>query len=776
MGVELKESRSFYPTAMTDEQNLPKDEPKEKGAIVWNQQIADMAFKAIGGGGFATFISLFLVSDLPKIAMAGAIGAGGGLAVAVVAPTLRKTKKGAEALGEDLAEKAATKVLGVEGKYLDAQAKECEGYRPEGMRQYEEIKKPILRDVFVPLGLMDIGQPGGYGDRLHDDELAIAQMENKLDIWKLLKRAENDPAFTKIAVLAWGGSGKTTLLKHVAYTFGREEHRKHHVKARIPFLLQLRNYRQAIALGNLPALPELIHLLHIPKLPSGAEIGQSLNWVTETLQSGKAIVMLDGFDEVASEERSAMSKWMNDQMQAYGKSVFIITSRPRAYREQSPAHQMDVTMPIWVRDFNADQRRQFIEQWYRCQERMAAGERTETEVTKREALQATEALTQQINDRPELQALAKNPLLLNMIVTFHRRRPWGTLPTLRSDLYREICQLQLVDRPESRGVDTVLPGVDALLILQRLALEMMQRQIQRISQEELLPLIAVYLKDEDESVEAEKFIDDVVSISELLVDQVEEYDFAHLSFQEYLAALEISRLKQEEILYSKLEDDRWKAVILYYVGLVKNPISLIRELQRVKKTDLADQCLKEVKRVSPAINDAIKLLKAEVKDDRHSRLRMLLKSGQWKDADKETTQLMLQVAGKEEQGYLEEEDIKNFPCEDLLTVDRLWVEASNGHFGFSVQKKIWESYGRPMDYNSNYKKFMETVGWRSGENFVDYSNFKFSPSCSPCGELPGLNSIGELDSMLSACGSLERYRIFGVWPVWRVLFFSHDGL
>jgi predicted NACHT family NTPase len=611
------------------------------------------------------------------------------------------------------------------------------GYRPEGVRQYEEIKKPILRDVFVPLGLMDIGQSGGYrrGDR--NDELAIAQMENKLDIWKLLKRAENDPAFTKIAVLAWGGSGKTTLLKHVAYTFGREEHKKYDVKSRIPFLLHLRNYRQAIAEGKLAALPEVIHSLHIPKLPSGAEIRQSLKWVSDVLLSGKAIVMLDGFDEVASEQRSAVAKWMNDQMKAYGKSVFIITSRPRAYREQAPAHQMDVTMPIWVRDFNADQRRQFIEQWYRCQERMAAGEKVETDVTKREALQATDALTEQINDRPELQALAKNPLLLNMIVTFHRRRPWGTLPTLRSDLYREICQLQLVDRPESRGVETVLPGVDALLILQRLALEMMQRQIQRISQEDLLPLITEYLKDEDESIGAEKFIDDVVSISELLVDQVEDYDFAHLSFQEYLAALEIARLRQEEILYPKLEDDRWKAVILYYAGLVRNPISLIRELQRVKRIDLADQCLKEVRRISPAISDALELLKTEVKDDRYSKLRLLLNSEQWREADRETTQLMFKVAGKEDQGYLEPEDIETFSCEDLLTIDNLWVEASNGHFGFSVQKKIWEKCGSPMDYNDDYEKFMEAVGWRSGDTF-GYSNLKFSQTLSLIGELPFL--------------------------------------
>jgi tetratricopeptide (TPR) repeat protein len=311
-------------------------------------------------------------------------------------------------------------------------------------------------------------------------------------------------------------------------------------------------------------------------------------------------------------------------------------------------------------------------------------------------------------------------------------------------LYREICQLQLVDRPESRGVETVLPGVDALLILQRLALEMMQRQIQRISQEDLLPLITEYLKDEDESIGAEKFIDDVVSISELLVDQVEDYDFAHLSFQEYLAALEIARLRQEEILYPKLEDDRWKAVILYYAGLVRNPISLIRELQRVKKIDLADQCLKEVKRISPAISNALELLKTEVKDDRYSKLRLLLNSEQWREADEETSQLMLQVAGKEDQGYLEPEDIETFSCENLLTIDNLWVRASNGHFGFSVQKKIWEKCGSPMDYNDDYKKFMETVGWLSGGEFVSSSDMKFSITLSPVGELPEefLNSGG----------------------------------
>ena len=40
----------------------------------------------------------------------------------------------------------------------------------------------------------------------------------------------------------------------------------------------------------------------------------------------------------------------------------------------------------------------------------------------------------------------------------------------------------------------------------------------------------------------------------------------------------------------------------------------------------------------------------------------------WKEADKETDKVMLEVAGREKQGYLELDDIRQFPCEDLRTI------------------------------------------------------------------------------------------------------------
>ena len=99
--------------------------------------------------------------------------------------------------------------------------------------------------------------------------------------------------------------------------------------------------------------------------------------------------------------------------------------------------------------------------------------------------------------------------------------------------------------------------------------------------------------------------------------------------------------------------------------------------------------------------------------------------------------MMLQVANRKGQGYLNEDNLSSFPYEVLLTIDRLWVEASNGYFGFSVQKKIWEKYGSPTSFGNNYTKFTNAVGWEIKSDIIpDLNNFKFSIFHSLLGELP----------------------------------------
>ena len=105
----------------------------------------------------------------------------------------------------------------------------------------------------------------------------------------------------------------------------------------------------------------------------------------------------------------------------------------------------------------------------------------------------------------------------------------------------------------------------------------------------------------------------------------------------------------------------------------------------------------------------------------YRKLRDYLAQGKWKEADEETERVMLAVAKRENEGWLDDKSIDNFPCEDLRTIDQLWVKFSNGRFGFSVQKRIHQSLGGTREYDSYiWEKFGDKVGWRKGGYWLYY--------------------------------------------------------
>lgn len=103
---------------------------------------------------------------------------------------------------------------------------------------------------------------------------------------------------------------------------------------------------------------------------------------------------------------------------------------------------------------------------------------------------------------------------------------------------------------------------------------------------------------------------------------------------------------------------------------------------------------------------------------RFNRLRDLLAAKNWEEADSETANIIFTIANvKSFLGYLSDEQWNSFPCEDLQTIDRLWVDYSNGHFGFSVQKEIYQRIGVTSKYNPEiWRRFGKTVGWCVNDN------------------------------------------------------------
>jgi hypothetical protein len=132
-----------------------------------------------------------------------------------------------------------------------------------------------------------------------------------------------------------------------------------------------------------------------------------------------------------------------------------------------------------------------------------------------------------------------------------------------------------------------------------------------------------------------------------------------------------------------------------------------------------------------------------VSSQEYDQLEKLLEQKDWKQADKRTSELMLKAAGREKADYLDINSINTFSCPDLRTIDRLWVKYSDGRFGFSVQKRIWERVGgKPGVYDEEiHQTFGDRVGWRVKGEWQG-SGLSFSLNAQP-GHLPaGLPILG----------------------------------
>lgn len=150
----------------------------------------------------------------------------------------------------------------------------------------------------------------------------------------------------------------------------------------------------------------------------------------------------------------------------------------------------------------------------------------------------------------------------------------------------------------------------------------------------------------------------------------------------------------------------------------------------------------------------------------YSKLIQLLAEENWKEADRETTRVMLQAADREAGESLRVEDIEEFSCEHLDIINRLWLESSQGKFGFSVQKEIWQKLGSPTADSpiEDWRKFYIEVGWKtkesginSSQGYVNYdqllsfnnyvSSFKGSlPTCGQDAQLCSFNRVKRISS------------------------------
>ncbi len=111
------------------------------------------------------------------------------------------------------------------------------------------------------------------------------------------------------------------------------------------------------------------------------------------------------------------------------------------------------------------------------------------------------------------------------------------------------------------------------------------------------------------------------------------------------------------------------------------------------------------------------------------KVEQLLKSGDWKQADRETSALLNRATQANRSLYSQDpawSQAKRLSCADLQALNQLWLTYSKGRFGFSVQKQIYQAttvyHAKPHPLESPTVNSSST----EREETAQYQNYKAS--------------------------------------------------
>jgi hypothetical protein len=428
---------------------------------------------------------------------------------------------------------------------------------------------------------------------------------DRRSIWDFLDR----PQSMVLAVVGVPGSGKTTLLRHTAREIYR---RRRSQRRKVPILLYLRDHVAAIVTNPGITAPELVR----------ASLGryrqsEPPGWFEQRLRDGDCVVLLDGLDEVAKQkDRRAVADWVERQTKQYPKNDFVITSRPQGYRTAS----VDGAVVLQVRSFTHDQVVRLVRGWYLAVEKHST--HATGEDVRLRAESAADNLLERLNGAPGLYDLTVNPLLLTMIANVHRYR--GALPGSRANLYGEICQVMLWRRHEAKNLPVGLNGDKKEVLLRGLAFTMMQQRVRDLPQDQVLAEIAPALRRMSRAMTAEDFLDDVGSNGMIIERESGLYSFAHLTFQEYLAAAHIRDKGLVDVLAGFVDDIWWRETIMLYTAH-SDADPIIRaclESGSPAAFSLAFECTEQGAELDPALHDRLDDLFHSIQDDLEQHRQM----------------------------------------------------------------------------------------------------------------------------------------------------------
>ena len=343
---------------------------------------------------------------------------------------------------------------------------------------------------------------------------------------------------------------------------------RHSWRKKVPFLIRLRDCPN----GKLPAANDLPTFLakHLPSAPK--------NWMTNLLDSGQALVLFDGVDEIHRDQRRQLEEEIGQLIRTYPDCTYVVTTRPGAV---APGwlSRLDF-LEARVEPMSRQDREEFIDKWYRS----AALELKLKPRPGENLTQTAASLKAELAEQAELGLLATNPLLCAMICALYRERQ-EKLPETPAELSEALCQMLLHRRErETPGLADKhfliswreLKYAQKKELLAELAWLMVSKGKSSIERNDAKSLVAetLYSIPGRNQEETDDILQALVERSGMLRPAgVDRIDFIHNTLKEYLAADCIVGKGDWELLVNYADDPAWQPVILFALALAPESFS-----------------------------------------------------------------------------------------------------------------------------------------------------------------------------------------------------------
>jgi len=196
-------------------------------------------------------------------------------------------------------------------------------------------------------------------------EDAVTQTLPYLPGWPELAAMYNAPSLTIPQALSGGsnlvligqpGVGKTVALAHLASLAVNRSEELGALKDRIPFLVHVADLKLPI---NDPknVLDPIVEFVSedVPMF----DLGRIPAFVENSFRSGRALFLMDGYDELTAESQQVISNYLKTLLQIYPKTRLVITGAPEYLGGLIELGFVPLSIAAW----NKTHIRQFIQKW-----------------------------------------------------------------------------------------------------------------------------------------------------------------------------------------------------------------------------------------------------------------------------------------------------------------------------------------------------------------------------------------------------------------------------